>query len=584
MSQGPTGPQGVQGLQGPQGIQGIQGVRGATGLQGPQGLQGPPGSGGGGSGTFTPTTLDIWGGSPPASVEEAINRLATMLYVRTFAQGPLSSIPNDTRIFTLTNSGNNDAFIVKYNTNGTPQWVRRIASSIDDRGLGISSDPSGNVYVTGYYSDTITVFAADGLTPAFSRSSASIDAFIVKYSTDGTPQWAARISSGASEQGLGVATDSSGNVYVSGSAGNAGNVYNGTGNFTSIGFGNVWGGGSTDAIVVKISTNGTPLWSRRIAAFNTPGNDQATSISTDSSANVYVAGFCSGGATTVFAANDTDTAFSLANVGGNDIFIVKYDTNGGPLWARRIAGSGSDQGLGIATDPSGNVYVTGFCTGTATVFANTANTGGNLTGSDLSIGNTGSSDAFVVKYAADGLPLWVRRIGATGADQGMGIATDSSGNAYITGYYTGVSATVFAADGSTAALSLSNTSTNNEVFVVKYLTDGTPSWARRIGGIGADQGLGIAADSPGNVYLSGYTSSAALIYSSNGISPAFFLGNTTSNDAFVVKYDTIGTPLWARRIASSGNEQGQGITTDLSGNVYVAGFSSGPVTLVSEFQ
>lgn len=590
MSQGPTGLQGPRGLQG---VQGIQGIQGPTGLQGPRGPAGGPtgptgpAGGGGGSGTFTPTSLDIWGGSPPATAEEAINRLAVMLYTRTFTSGPLNAIPSNTQIFTLNNSGNYDAFVVKYNTNGTPQWVRRIASSLEDRGLGVTSDPTGNVYVTGFCSDVATIFAADGITSAFSLSNfnpSTADAFITKYSATGTPLWVCRFASGGAEQGWGIATDSSGNVYVAGYAGNAGNVYNASGNFTSIGFKNAWGGGSTDAVVIKISTNGTPLWSRRIAAFNTPGNDQTTGIAVDSSGNVYVTGYCNGGATTVFAANDTDTAFSLANVSGNDIFIVKYDTDGTPLWARRIAGSGSDQSFGISSDVSGNVYVTGFCTGTATVFANTANTGGNLTGTDLSIGNTGSSDAFVVKYATDGLPLWVRRIGTTGVDWGTGVASDSVGNVYVGGFYSGVSATVFAADGSTAALTLSNNNTNNEVFIVKYDTSGTPQWARRIGGTITDQALGIASDAPGNVYITGYSSSAALVYSSNAITPVFFLGNLGSNDAFIVKYDTSGTPKWARRIASSTDDRGQGISADASGNVYVVGLTSGPITLISEFQ
>jgi hypothetical protein len=85
-------------------------------------------------------------------------------------------------------------------------------------------------------------------------------------------------------------------------------------------------------------------------------------ISSDASGNVYVAGYASG-ATTVFAlASGTDAAdISLSTTAGlQDAFVVKYNTNGVPQWARRIAGTGADQGTGISSDASGNVYVAGY--------------------------------------------------------------------------------------------------------------------------------------------------------------------------------------------------------------------------------
>ena len=128
---------------------------GPPGPAGPAGPAGPRGAAGGSSGSFTPTVLDIWGGYPPESVEEAINRIASVLYIRTLGQGPLNPIANNAAFFVLPSTGG--AFIVKYATDGTPQWVRRIYGAALDQGNGVSADMSGNVIVTGYSMGTAII-------------------------------------------------------------------------------------------------------------------------------------------------------------------------------------------------------------------------------------------------------------------------------------------------------------------------------------------------------------------------------------------------------------------------------------------
>jgi hypothetical protein len=508
--------------------------------------------------------LDIWGGSPPESVEEAINRIAALLYTRTYIQGQLSAIPSNPSLFVLPNAAGNDAFLVKYAADGTPTWVRRIGGTGVDQGMGVSADTSGNVYVTGYATGAATVFAADGITAAFSLGTAGqSDAFLVKYAADGTPTWVRRIGGTGADQGLGVSADVSENVYVTGYATGAATVFAADGTTTAFSLGTA---GSSDAFLVKYAANGTPTWVRRIGG---TGVDQGLGVSADTSGNVYVTGYATGAAT-VFAADGTTTAFSLGTAGDGDAFLVKYAADGTPTWVRRIGGTGVDQGLGVSADVSGNVYVTGYTGGTATVFA------ANGTTTAFSLGNAGQSDAFVVKYAADGTPTWVRRIGGTGVEQGMGVSADVSGNVYVTGYVFGTAtvATVFAADGTTTAFSLGNTG-QSDAFVVKYAADGTPTWVRRIGGTTGDQGMGVSADVSGNVYVTGFATGAAVVFAADGITTAFYLGTAGSSDAFVVKYAADGTPTWLRRIGGATVDQGMGVSADVSGNVYVTGYTTG---------
>ncbi|MEZ4905193.1 MAG: SBBP repeat-containing protein [Spirosomataceae bacterium] len=100
--------------------------------------------------------------------------------------------------------------------------------------------------------------------------------------------------------------------------------------------------------------------------------------------------------------------------------MVKYNSGGIFQWVQKGGGTSSEWGQGIATDGSGNVYVTGFFNGTATFGATPITSAGN--------------DIFVVKYNSGGSFQWVQKaVGGTGSEQGLGIATDGSGNVYVTG-------------------------------------------------------------------------------------------------------------------------------------------------------
>jgi len=161
----------------------------------------------------------------------------------------------------------------------------------------------------------------------------------------------------------------------------------------------------------------------------TSSSDSAFGVATDSSGNVYVAGQTQGGL-------DGNTS-----AGNYDLFVVKYNSSGTKQWTKQLGTSSKDNATGVATDSSGNVYVTG-------------STEGGMDGT-----NAGSSDLFVVKYNSSGTKQWTKQLGTSSNDYAKGVATDSSANVYVTGYtYGGL-------DGNTSAGS-------NDIFVVKYNSDG----------------------------------------------------------------------------------------------------------------
>ena len=471
----------------------------------------------------------------------------------------------------MANAGSNDAFIVKYNTNGVVQWITRIASAGVDIGFSIATDSSGNVYVTGQGGSgvVITAFNADGT--AFGTTlanSGSNDAFIVKYNTSGVVQWVTRIGSTGVDIGYGIATDSSGNAYVTGQGASI-SIFNSDGNqfgstLTTI--------GGTDVFVVKYNTNGFAQWVARVTS---TVSEIGYGITTDTSGNVYVTGSGGSGATLTIRNSDATLFGTIANSGGTDAFIVKYNTNGFAQWGTRIATTGSDIGRDIATDSSGNVYVTGQgSTATITVF----NSDGNSSGRTLT--NTGGGDAFVVKYNTNGFAQWAAKIASSATDIGYGIATDSSGNVYVTGQ-----------GGSNAAVSAFNangtsfgTLTNmgvNDVFIVKYDTNGVVQWATKLASNVSDIGYSITIDQNSNIYATG--SFVGGRYSIYGQSSALFstIPNAGGTDVLVVKYNTNGVPQWVARVASTGSEVGYAIDTDNSGNVYVTGIGGNGVVITA---
>jgi hypothetical protein len=414
---------------------------------------------------------------------------------------------------TLTNAGDYDVFVAKYDTSGTVQWARSIGGSSPDKGYSISVDSSGNVYATGEFRGTADFGSGTSLTSG--GSPANDDAFVVKYNTSGTVQWARSIGGTSPNSGYGIATDSSGNVFVTG--GYSGTITIGSTELTSTSL-------SVDIFVAKCDTNGTFIWARSIGNTNT---DRGYGIATDSSGNVYVIGYYSG------IADFGSTA--LTSAGSFDVFVVKYDTDGIDQWAKSIGGSFSDHGYGIATDSSGNVYVTGYYSGTANFWPGT------------SLNSVGYSfDAFVAKYDTSGTFQWARSIGGTDTDKGNGIATDSAGNVYVIGEYRG-NITI----GSTT-LTNTDSSFYSDIFVAKYDTSGTVQWADSIGGVNGDIGLGIATDSTENVYVTGYYEGTITIGSTT-------LTNTDSflYDAFVAKY-------------SPSRNLNINTRVDIQGNAYVA--------------
>ncbi|AJR13554.1 hypothetical protein LIL_10952 [Leptospira interrogans serovar Linhai str. 56609] len=340
-------------------------------------------------------------------------------------------------------SGTQDLFVTKYDGNGNKQWTRLLGvAGIQTSARGITSDNLGNVYTTG------TTFGnLDG-----QALSGTQDLFVTKYDGSGNKQWTRLLGvAGATTQANGISRDIFNNLHVSG--------------YT---LGNLDGqalSGIQDLFVTKYDTGGNKQWTRLLGVAGQI--TQANGVAFDSSGNIYLTGRTSG--------NLDGQALS----GIQDLFVTKYDTGGNKQWTRLLGVAGvSTTAYGITSDSLGNVYTTGV-------------TSGNLDGQALS----GTQDLFVTKYDTGGNRQWTRLLGVAGQiTQANGIASDSSGNTYLTGR----------TSGSLDGQALSGT---QDLFVTKYDSGGNKQWTRLLGIAGVSTtAYGITSDSLGDLYSTGITS------------------------------------------------------------------------------
>jgi len=289
-----------------------------------------------------------------------------------------------------------------------------------------------------------------------------------------------------------------------------------------------------------------------------PNFDYGYGIAASKEGNAYITGYTSSMESSFPVTVGPDLTF---NRGSMDAFVAKLNASGTALdYCGYIGGSGDDYGYGIAVDPSGNAYVTGYTSSTESTFPVTV-------GPDLT--HNGLFDVFVAKVNADGTALdYCGYIGGSSHDYGRGIAVDSSGNAYVTGYTLSMESTFPV----TVGPDLTQNG-NHDAFVAKVKANGKAlDYCGYIGGSGQDYGRGIAVDGSGNAYVTGSTNSTE---SSFPIEGGPYLTQSGDFDAFVAKVDPQGTAvLYCGYIGGSGEDVGTGIAVDGSGNAYITGYTS----------
>jgi hypothetical protein len=371
-----------------------------------------------------------------------------------------------------------------------------------------------------------------------------IDPLTLSYST--------YLGGGGTDSGEGIAVDGLGCAYVTG--------YTHSAVPTPFPLEAAYQGvlkGDVDAFVTKFYPEGNTV--AYSTYFGGIYSEYAYGIAVDSLGNAHIVGRTSGQDLPI-APTDPESPYQADYGEGNcDAFVTKFNSEGsGLLYSTYLGGSGDDYGRGIALDCLGNAYVAGY---TDSSDFPTANAYQPAYGG-------GSRDVFVTKIDPDGKGVtYSTYLGGGDRDYGFGVAVDSSGNCYVTGYTKSVSPTGFPLSNPYQDVNKGNM----DAFVTKLNPEGSGLvYSTYLGGAENDAGFGVAIDSSGNCYLTGYTYSSIDFPLQNAYQEIF--GGGTDNDAFVTKLNAEGNGLvYSTYLGGSDRDYGSAIAVDSLGNAYVAG-------------
>ena len=213
--------------------------------------------------------------------------------------------------------------------------------------------------------------------------------------------------------GQGIVLDSSGNIYVS----------------------------EDNVTLTKYNSSGSKQWSQTLSS---SGNDDVEGIAIDSSDNIFITGYTSGGLD-----GNTNANSNSVSAGSYDAFLIKYDSSGNKQWTKQIGTSTYEKGRSVTIDTNDNIYLTG-------------ETMGSLDGNTV----IGDIDVFLIKYNSLGTKQWTKQFGTTSTDRGVAVTTDNSSSVYVTGETSG------GLDGNTHSGYTNCGGTCPDMFLVRFNSDG----------------------------------------------------------------------------------------------------------------
>ncbi len=358
----------------------------------------------------------------------------------------------------LVSAGGTDVFLAKLDPAGNHLWSKRFGSAgIYQEAFGVAVDAAGNPVIVGYFDGTIdfggSLLTSAGLLDAFVArfdpsgahlfsaaygdasvqvavdvdtdaqgnlvvltngygtlnfggaplvSAGEYDSFVAKLSPTGAHLWSKRFGNAQDDDATGLAVDAAGDVLVCGTM--SGSI--------DFGGGAIASGGAFDAYLVKLSSAGAHVWSKR---FGDAANQGATEVAVDAAGNVLVTGGFEGSIDFGLGA--------LGAVGVADIFVAKLSPAGVGMWSHRYGGVGTDlEAPGLAVGPDGRPLLVGSVSGPV-------NFGGGM------LPDGGARDLFALRLDAAGAHAWSRRAGSTGNQYAIGAAVDAGGDPLVVGHF-----------------------------------------------------------------------------------------------------------------------------------------------------
>ena len=381
----------------------------------------------------------------------------------------------------LTNAssqGTGDIFIVKYDSSGELVWAKSAGGSYEEKCTSLYVDKDGTLLICGNFSSSNFSLGKFNLINSGNFGTGEI--FIARLDSSGNFLWAGTIRGEGDDAGYSIKSDENGWVYVQGEF--DGTLYFGKDTLITREGKNI--------CLLKLTSDGNPVWARGSQG---DGSGSGHSLSLDVSGNLNLTGSFEG--SIFFFGKD-----SLKNnqPEKQKVFLVKYNSQGQVLWLKGSEGIGNGTALSTEADDSGNIFITGFFSGTDISF-----------GKESLINTTsGGALLFLTKYSPDGKVLWARIAGGEGFQSGSSMCADTKGNIYLAGNFQGSSIRF----GKTNLLN-AGISGSRDIFLAEYDSSGKVVMAESFGGSGDDWVRSVFLDKKNNLYLSGYFRSPSVSFS-----------------------------------------------------------------------
>ncbi|NEN22209.1 T9SS type B sorting domain-containing protein [Cryomorpha ignava] len=361
-------------------------------------------------------------------------------------------------------------------------------------------------------------------------------------------EWGTYYGDSLYDVGNAIATDSLGNVFVTGTTSSLHNM-------ASEGlYQTVYSGGTSDAFIVKMNQHGLRHWA---TYYGGSGDDKGLGIDVDSYDRLYVVG-----SSTSTDSIGSDGVQQTENGGGTDGFVAHFDRFGSFVWDSFIGSTGEEEAVACKADGFGNVIVVG-----------NTNAGGFLQNDSVStlVNYQGGTDVFIAKYNINGILTYTSYYGGESDDFATSVALDSLSSVIVAGY-THSSQNI--AWGSGFQYNLDG---ETDGFALKLDSAGSIAWATYFGGPGNDKLTGVTSVS-GDFYFSGSTDSL-ITYSDTTSFQQEYAG---SGDAFIARMATDGMLEWFSYVGGEGTDVANGISRDYDGQIYIVGTTTSDSAMTSD--
>ncbi len=381
-------------------------------------------------------------------------------------------------VFTLEASGHIDAFICKLDASGGFIWAIQFGDKESTYISNIVTDAAGNIYAAGTLKNSCDF--DPGPDTFMVRTPGYIDIFLLKVSADGKLLWVKTVGGEEPDHPGGLAIDSSGALYLTGSFREVSDLLPGPD--TLLVEANGW---NNDVFIMKLDSAGEQLW---LKYFGGPEHDSPLSLALDSSLNIIVSGMF--GDTVDF--DPGDGQYVHIAKGEQDIFVLKLNPDGKIMWATTLSSQKGVDGATVATDLEDNIFVTGNFTGNVNV--DPAPISHNLRADSMSM--------FLLKLDELGMHVWSRTFkGCLPSDVfSWPLTVDRSGAVYTTGVFRDT--LIFPeASRKDDLYSVGE----EDPFICKYTSEGRFNWALQVDGSSYfDIVKTISLDKDENVFVTGY--------------------------------------------------------------------------------